>query len=192
MIPEQFALLTIALSFVGGLNYVVGTLKGQTKPNRVTWGLLGLFTAIVLVAQVDSGVSWPLVSAGISLFNIAAIFIASFVNPKAYWKTEPEDYAFGVIALAGFALWQLTNNPGLAISFSIVADFSASMPTFVKAYKQPSSENGRAFVLWTVAHSIVLLIIKDWTFASYAFPLYLVLFNAAMAYLVVLRPKLAR
>ena len=124
------------------------------------------------------------------MFNVAAIFLASFVNPKAYWKTEKRDYLFALIALVGFVLWRITDDPALAIGFSIVADALAAMPTFIKALKQPESENGKSFVIWTFSSIILVLIVEKWEFSHYAFPIYLVLFNASLAYFINVRPEL--
>ncbi len=189
MLPEYFAIVAVVLSLLGGLSYIIATLKGETKPNRMTWGLLTMFTGIAFFAALDGGAGWATAGVGAGLFNVVLIFAASYVNPKAYWKTEKRDYWFGLIALVGLLLWLITDNPNLAIVFSIVADVSAALPTFIKAYKKPNSENGRSFVVWTVAQGSILLIIDDWTFAAYAFPIYLVMFNGALAYLTVIRPK---
>ncbi len=191
MIPEYFAVVTIVLSFYGGMHYTIATLKGKTKPNKVSWGMLWLFTAIVLWAQINSGVGWPLVSAATALFNVTTLLLASFVNPKAYWKAENRDYIFIALALVGLLLWKTTDDPNLAIAFSIIADFSAAFPIFIKAYKKPETENGKSFVIWSISHFFTLLIIQEWSFVNYAFPVYLIVFNSLLAYLIVFRTKLA-
>ena len=189
MIPEQFAILTVILSFTAGIKYVVGTLKGETQPNRVTWGLYTLFGVIILAAQLSEGVGWPIASAAIVTFNTALILAASFINPKAYWKSDRRDYLFGAIALIGLVLWRITDNANIALLFSLSADAFATIPTVIKAYQQPESEDGKAFVIWGIAHIFVLLIITEWAFVNYAYSAYLVLFNFLLAYLILIQPR---
>jgi hypothetical protein len=93
MLPEYFAVIGAVIASVGGVYYLHETIKGKTKPNRVTWILWGLFPMIVFIAQRAQGVnglSWASFVAGFTPF---LVFAASFYNKKAYWKTKPIDYA---------------------------------------------------------------------------------------------------
>lgn len=193
MLPSYFAYIAAAISTLSGLSYVISTLKGKTQPNRVTWLLLTFFTTIVFFAALDSDVSTEvLIAIASPYFNVAAVFLASFVNPKAYWKTTKQDYFYGGLALVGFVLWQLTDSPELAVAFSIVADALAATPTAIKACKKPKSEKGSSFGFWTLSSLITVGVVQNWNFTEYAFPVYLVFFNAMLAYLTMLRPRLLK
>lgn len=37
MLDERFVYLGFALVFFGGLSYLIDTVKGKNKPNRVIW-----------------------------------------------------------------------------------------------------------------------------------------------------------
>lgn len=58
MINENFIFVGAVLSLVGSLNYVINTLKGRTKPNRVTWFLWALAPLIAFSAEIQKG-RWP-------------------------------------------------------------------------------------------------------------------------------------
>ncbi len=186
MLPGYFVVITVAISFFAGLGYLRSTIKGETQPNRVTWGLLTAIMLVIFAAQLDAGVSWPIASVSIALFNSGSIFIASFASKGAYWKSQPKDYVFGAFSIVGLVLWQISDSPEIAIAFNILADFMAWYPTIVKAYKSPNSENQRAWLLWGFAHSISVLVVKDWEFAEYSFPLYLTVGNLLVAGLITL------
>lgn len=193
MLPSYFAYIAAAISSLAGLSYIVSTLKGKTQPNRVTWFLLTFFTTIVFFAALESSVSREvLIGIASPYFNVAAVFLASFVNPKAYWKTTKQDYLYGGLALIGFALWQLTGSPELAVGFSILADALAATPTAIKAWKEPKSEKGSSFGFWTLSSLLTVGVVQDWNFTEYAFPVYLVFFNAILAYLAMVRPSILK
>ena len=179
--PEYFAVVGAIIGSIGGLYYLYDTVIGRAQPNRVTWFLWGLFPMIIFVAQRAQGVeglSWASFAAGFMPF---LILLASFLNEKAYWKTEPKDYALMAAAVLAFVLWALTDNPNLAILFALVADFLAGLPTLLKAYRYPGTESWVAYAISTVGFGVAILAIPSFTFENYAFITYLFLLNLFLA-----------
>ncbi len=173
MINENFIYLGTLISILAMLSYLRDTLSGKTKPNRVTWGFWAVIPMIAFSAQIKEGVGLQALTTFIFAFNPMIIFIASFVNKNAYWKLGKLDYVCGAIALLGVILWLVTGEGSLAIFFSCVADFVASLPTMVKAFKNPESENADPFLSAILNSFVTLLTIQIWTFSYYAFPLYI-------------------
>jgi hypothetical protein len=85
-----------------------------------------------------------------------------------------------MLAGVGILLWQITNDPVLAIVFSIAADILASLPTIRKAYYDPDSEYEYPYLLSAISMVITLLTIKSWAFTTYAFPLYMLVINVVL------------
>jgi hypothetical protein len=181
MIPEYFAVVGAIVASLGGVYYLYETIVGKAKPNRVTWFLWGLFPMIIFVAQRAQGVeglSWATFTAGLTPF---LVFLASFLNKKAYWKTEPRDYYLMAAAIAGIILWALTDSPNLAILFSLVADFLAGLPTLLKSYRHPQTESWIAYAISTLGFGVGILAIPSFTFENYAFISYLFILNGLLA-----------
>ncbi len=175
MLDEKFIILGALLSFSGGLNYLINTIKGKTQPNRVSWFLWALAPMIAFVAELDKGVGLTSLMTFMAGFNPLLIVIASFLNKKSYWKLEKMDYVYGSISLFAILIWQITGEGNLAILFSILADGLASIPTVVKSYHQPETESSLIFLFGMINAGITLLTIKDWTFAHWGFPAYIFL-----------------
>jgi hypothetical protein len=181
VIPESFAVVGAIIGSLGGLFYLYETIVGKAKPNRVTWLLWGLFPMIIFVAQRAQGVeglSWATFAAG---FNPFLILLASFLNKQAYWRTEPRDYYLMVAAVVGIVLWAITDNPNLALLFSLLADFLAGLPTLLKAYRYPQTESWKAYAISTVGFGMAMLAIPRFTFENYAFISYIFVLNALLA-----------
>lgn len=189
MIDEHFVLLGTALSLYGGSRYWLSTLRGQTKPNRVTWFLWAVIPAIALSAQLSQGVRWQAVITFTAGFNPTVILLASFVNQKSYWKITRLDVACGLIALLAIVLWRLSGNGNLAILLSILADFLGGIPTLIKAYKWPETENHQLFVFGAANAVITLLTIKHWRLSEYGFALYVLLTCLVLVFLICFRVK---
>lgn len=173
MINEKFILLGAALSLYGGASYIISTLQGKTRPNRVTWFLWATVPSIALVAQLSEGVRWQAVITFVAGFNPLMIFIASFINRKSYWKITKLDVTCGLISLLAIVLWAISGKGSVAIILSIVADFLAGLPTLLKAYKFPETENYRVFLFGAINATITLLTIKHWKLANFAFASYI-------------------
>lgn len=68
----------------------------------------------------------------------------------------------------------MTKEANTALAFSIIADFLASVPTFVKSYREPESESAGAYALNALG-GVILFTIRQWDFANTGFAVYLFL-----------------
>ena len=73
----------------------------------------------------------------------------------------------------GVILWIITDNPNLAIIFSITADGFAALPTVVKSFKFPETESMVTYLLASFGALLTLLTIDTWKLEFFAFPLYI-------------------
>ena len=172
MFDERLVILGIIITFIGGLGYIIDTLKGKTKPNRVTWSIWAIAPLIAFAAQKQQGVGAEAWMTFIVGFNPLLIFLASFVNKNARWELGRLDIVCGILAILGLACWYLTQVGNIAIFFSIIADFLAAIPTLIKAYQYPETESYKEFLGVTIAAFLTMLTISTWNFAHVGFPLY--------------------
>jgi len=175
MLHPNFVILGLIIGFTGGASYLISTIKGKTRPNRVTWFLWALAPLIAFVAEIKEGVgiqAWMTFGAG---FGPLLIFLSSFVNKKSVWKLRKFDFICGGLALVGLFLWYITRNGNFAIFFSILADAMAAVPTLIKSYYFPETENYHTYLTAATSATITLLTIDIWDFAYFGFPLYLLI-----------------
>jgi hypothetical protein len=181
-----FAIAGAVINFVGGLSYVRAILKGEATPNRVTWLLWAFVPLIAGAAQLRSGVgisTLVVMSVGASP---ACVVIASFIVHKGSWQLGPFDYVCGACALAALALWAMTGDPVTAIVLSILGDAAAALPTVRKAWLAPETEDRPAYVLALIGMILGILSIREMTFSSYAFNVYLLIVSGALVIILYL------
>jgi hypothetical protein len=179
VISEKFIFLALAITVFGNLTYLRDTLKGQTKPNRVTWLLWGAAPLISFFAQKSSGGGMQelyTLAIGVMPFVVLG---ASFLDRKAYGAITKFDVACGVMSVLALILLVATDRGLLALSLSIVADIFASLPTIIKSYLHPQTETTISYVVEIAASIIVILTIHDWTYVNYVFAFYILLSNIA-------------
>ena len=184
MIDERFVYLGVLLSLIGGLKYVIDTLKGKAKPNRVTWLLWSVAPLLAFSAEIQKGVGIQSLMTLIVGVNPLLVFFASFINKHSYWKLNKIDYFYGALALAGIIAWKITGDGNIAIIFSILADGFASLPTVIKSFKNPETESSAIYIFSGINAIITLLTIKSWTFAHWGFPAYFVIICTILVLLI--------
>lgn len=184
MIHPNFVIIGALIQFFGSWSYLAETIKGKVKPNRVTWLLWSIAPLVAFSAQIQQGVGINSLTTFIVGFVPLIIFIASFINKKAEWKLGKLDITCGVLSLLGLILWYTTQVGNIAILFSILADGLAALPTLVKSYKYPETENDSVFIAGVINAGIGIFAIQQWRFEYYSFPVYLLLINLALAALI--------
>ena len=173
MLDERFVIIAGIINISGILLYVYDTIKGHSKPNRVTWFLWSLVPFIAFSAQIKQGVGLTSILTFTSGFGPFMVLVASLLNKNAYWELKRFDLVCGAIAIIGVILWLITKNPNLAIIFSITADGFAALPTLVKSFKFPGTESMVTYLLASFGALLTLFTIDTWKLEFFAFPLYI-------------------
>jgi hypothetical protein len=193
MISDKFVIIGFILNLWGCAVYARDTIKGKTKPNRITWFMWTLAPTIAFVAEINKGVGLiSIMTLSIGLGPLI-VLLASFSSKKSYWKLRQTDYLCGLLSLLGLALWIIYRDANIAIVFSIAADIFAALPTLAKSYRHPETESVEAYWPTILNAGITLLAIDTWTVANYGFPIYTfiinVVFVAFIQFKLCLRPQ---
>jgi hypothetical protein len=181
---QYLVIIGAIVQLVGIWSYIKDTIRGETKPNRMTWLMWSFAPLIESAASLASGVSWAVLPVFMSGFGPLLVFLASFVNKNSYWRLERFDYVCGLLSLLALVLWWLTKIPDIAIIFAIASDGFAAMPTLIKAWKYPETENAGPFTAGLFNSLTSFAAISVWTFAAYGFPVYLVIINISIAFAI--------
>ena len=156
------------------ISYTWSTLKGRTRPNRMTFFMWALAPFIGSAAALVSGVGWAVLPVFLSGFFPLLHFCASFVNPNAYWKLGPFDYVCGTLSALALVLWAMTGEPVVAIFFAVASDACAGIPTVIKAWRHPETEHFGAYAGSIFNLLISFTVMTAYTFSAVAFPIYLI------------------
>jgi len=170
-----------AISLTGWSAYIRETLRGTTKPNRVTYFMWSVAPMIATAAALTQGVTWAVLPVFMAGFCPLMVFTSSFVSREAYWTLGKFDYACGVFSALAMILWAITKQPNVAIVFAIISDGLAAVPTLLKAWSHPKTDTGLAYVLAFVSAATSFAAVHNWTFAECGFAIYLLVVNATLA-----------
>jgi hypothetical protein len=185
--------LSAIVSISGSYAYIRDTVKGTTKPNRLSWLLWSLApligATIAIFAQADFWATSRIFLAGLMPL---LVFLVSFINPKSYWKLTIFDFICGFCSLLALVVWGLVDSPQLAIIFAVAADGFAVIPTVKKAWLFPETETGLSFLAYFVSSVLVIPSIPVWNIQNSAFQIYLIIANTIILFAIYRKPALAR
>ncbi len=181
---EYLVIFGVILQFWGNLVYAKATLKGEAKPNRVTWLLWGIVPLIAAAAAFTDGARWPALPAFASGVGSLIVFAASFANKKTGWRLNNFDYLCGASSILALFFWYLTKDPLVAIFLAIISDFFSTIPTLAKAWRYPETENITPYITGLVNLATPFFAMKNWAPSEYAFPLYCVIMGSILLYAV--------
>jgi YVTN family beta-propeller protein len=189
VLNDQFIVLGALVNFLAGVGYVIATVRGQARPNRVSWGLWSVTSWSALLGQLDEGVGMPALLTFTVALIPSLIFLASFVG-GAYWRFSKLDVVCGVLAVLTLVAWKLTASGIVAIVLSILVDALAGIPTVVKAFREPESESHVAYTAGMFSAACTLLTLQEFTIATSAFAIYFFTLCTTISFLLLVTPRL--
>lgn len=177
MFPENIIYIGVFLNLIGQVIYLKGIVKGKTKPNLISWFIWMAAPFIGVFFQLKAGAGLSVLPIFMGGFGpLLVIIFASFIK-NAYWKITTFDIMCGIFSVVALVLYVLTHNLAISITFAILADGLAAVPTLIKSWKFPETETGSIYFFGIISNIFGLLIIKEWTFSIASFGIYLIALN---------------
>lgn len=187
---QWLVVVSVLISIGGTSAYLRDTLRGRSKPNRVSWFLWGFAPLIGSAAALSAHADiWPTIRVFFAGFLPLLVFAISFINPQSYWKLTKFDLGCGVLSLAALIAWLTVGSPHLAIILAATADAFASIPTIRKVWHHPETETRITYLASTIAIILSLPSIPRWTVENSTFQIYLLVINALLLFLVYRKPR---
>ena len=171
---QYLVLVGVVFSLCGTIPYLLNTIGGGTKPNKVSWTLWAIAPLIATFAAISKGVTWAVVPVFMSGFGPFCVLVVSLFSKKSYWKLTVFDYFCGFFSVLALILWLITKEANIAIIFAIVSDFFAAVPTLKKAWTNPETETVTIYLTGLVSALTSFAAVSRWIFPEYGFSVYLV------------------
>jgi hypothetical protein len=170
VIDSRFVFLAAVFSLVGAQGYIRDTLRGETSPNRVTWGLWAVEGIFAFVVEIQQHVGLASLTTLMLGFIPLVVVVVSFRNPHSVWKIGTFDVFCGAVSLMGLVFWCFINEPTVALVSFVAADQIAALPTLRKSWLAPTTESPRVFFMGVLNCGLTLFTLKHLTTAGALFP----------------------
>jgi hypothetical protein len=186
-IKNIIGVITVVLTFVGYVPYIIDVLKGKTRPHLFSWFIWCVTTLIIYALQVKAGAgsgSWATLSVGIIIFFV---FILGFRNGDRDIKKV--DVLFLVLALVALGLWIFVNQPVLSIVLLTAIDIFGFIPTLRKSWSDPYSETLSMYMITTFRHALSIFALVEFNIITSLFPISWTIANGLLVVVLVTQRK---
>lgn len=185
---NHWILATLILSLVSPIFYTRSILAGKAKPHRVTRLIVWLASITGILGVLHSTNLAGIIFAVIFLTRATYLLILSWLRGVGgASRLDRTCLGIGLLALAGYVV---TGSGLVAISLGILSDLIGYIPTFVKTWHKPESEDPTFFIIEGIASLLGVIAIRQFR-VDILFPLYFVLCSAVVVALIY-RRKLGR
>ncbi len=182
-----FLVLSTAVSLSAYFVGVKTIIKGSFRPQRTTWFLMSLISVLFvtsLLAQGDRNAIWLALAIFVGNFLIFLLSIKKGMGGKSKL-----DMVIFLMVITSLAIWYITKNPLLALIMSIITDFIAFLPTMVKSWILPWTEEWVFYIFGIISSLLNILSLSIFNFEKSIFLIYFLLSNLALVLIIVLRRK---
>jgi hypothetical protein len=176
----------IVIAVLASLSYLLGffaILKPEYHPNvfsRTVWLVLAL-NNLVSVVKLSSGTSTSIL-AWVTLFGSLLIFLgAIFIRGERLWGRS-ETISSMLLGIS-LLIWIFTDIPFINLCIGLIAHCIGSIPTLVRVFKKPQSENIPFWIFFALASIITFLSTHSDNPKDYLFAAYFCIFDSTMTVL---------
>ncbi len=188
MVFDQYTIFAIAAVVLATARY--GTYfytihQGQTKPHAFSWLLWGMVTGVGTLAQFDlNGGPSAYALAFVSITCLMIAVLSFFIGERDYTKS---DWFALVACFIAVPLWQVTNNPLIALVLIMVIDALTYWPTIRKSFHKPDTEPPISYGFAGMRYFLMLFAVPDPTWQTLMYPFFLMITDWGFAIYIVIR-----
>ncbi|MER6720123.1 MULTISPECIES: hypothetical protein [Streptomyces] len=127
---------------------------------------------IAFFAQLGAGVGLPAVQTLAAAAGPAAVMTCGLLTRHNLVRLGSFDKVSAVVATTALVVWLMLGQAPLAVVCAVVVDAAVALPTLVKAWRDPGSENLLFYILVGIDTGVTLMTITSWESESWAFAAY--------------------
>jgi hypothetical protein len=180
-----FAIAAVLLATARYGTYFYTIYRGQTKPHAFSWMLWGVVTGVGTLAQFDlNGGPSAYALAFVSITCLMIAVLSFFIGERDYTKS---DWFALVACFVAVPLWQVTNNPLIALVLIMAIDALTYWPTIRKSFHKPDTEPPISYGFAGMRYFLMLFAVPDPTWQTLMYPFFLMITDWGFAIYIVIR-----
>jgi hypothetical protein len=176
MLIEILAYASLVIGIVSPVPYVIGTLKGRVKPQRITWLIfLVLNINFLISAIITHGNLWFTIGQMAGPLMIFVLSIKYGVGGKSLF-----DIATLIFSAVSFTLLMVVDDKIFGLVLTLLIDAAAGTLTIKKVIKDRASESKLAWGMGALAGIFGLVSLTNYSVENLLFPLWITLYTSFM------------
>ena len=175
------------ISISGYFPYIRDVLKKTTTPERASWLIWDVLTAIAIFSQLAKGASASLWLPGLEICGLTAVLVLAMILGTGGFAKK--DILALIAAGVGLILWYFTKEPAVALYIIIGIDAIGVVLSVQKAYQDPESETLSTWILVAIAGILATIAVGKFDIILLSYPIYIFFANAAIAAAILVGKK---
>ncbi len=164
--------------------YIIAILKGETKPDKVTWWIWSFMGIVLGTSYYFSGASNTIWVPMAEVVGPLSIAILSFWYGEGGLADKMDLFCLAG-GITSIILWIVFKSPLIALITNIATDVFAAIPTIRKSYLRPQGEDLFAWLLTGTANTLNLFAIEKFTLGVMIYPFYLFILDGIIITLLI-------
>ena len=185
---ETIGIIAGILAIGGYIPYIYSILMGTTRPNRATWfiwTIVGGLLAFSYIAEGDQNSIWLPLG-----YFLGPLMVAILSLRYGYAEWTRLDTICIIAAIISVIPWVLSDSATMTLVINVIIDSTGAIPTLVKTYREPETEDMTAWLVFFIANTLQLFAISMWNVAA-LYPIYLFLLAGSMV-IFILKGKISK
>jgi uncharacterized protein with PQ loop repeat len=178
---EVIGIIAGILGLLGCIPYLASIFKRKTRPNKaswIIWALVGGLLAFSYFEDGDKNALWLPLS-----YFLGPFFIAILSFRYGYSEWSKLEIVCIIMAALSILPWLISANAVVTLLINVLIDSMAAVPTLIKSYREPESEDLTAWLIFLIAGTMELFAISTWDITS-IYPLYLFFLTGSVVLLI--------
>lgn len=185
-----FGLLSGILSALCYVPYVRGIIRGHVKPERASWLIWSVLTAMGFFSNLAIGATHSLWLPGVQGIGVIVVFLLSIKH--GYGGLLKRDILTLIASALTLVVWYFTRQPVVAVYLTTLIDAMGGYLTVIKSYEEPDTETPVTWAMSAVAGLFAVLSVGKLDVSLLAYPLYIFLINGAVFVAILLGRRARR
>jgi hypothetical protein len=187
MLNDIFLFLSVIVTVGSVIPYARDILKGETKPNIVSWITWTLITGVATIAELAAHEYTTAIFTSAAVVETALIVVLGL--KYGYVKYTMFDTICQIGSLTGFVLWYVFNSPAAAVIASLAIDFIGVLPTLRHSFLSPGEETWETYALAGLGGLLAIFALTSYNWISLPYAVYIVLVNILVSGIIISRSR---
>jgi len=168
-------ILTILITTLSTVYYIVTIFRGQTKPHIYSWFIWALIQIIACIIQFQHGAQWWSLTLGFNgLTCVLVTFLALWYGEKHITRLDTISF---LVALCILPIWLWAKQDLIAMMLSLSIDVLSYIPTLRKSFQKPHEESLSPYIASSMGFIFSFFLLKEINFINTLYPLVIICIN---------------
>ena len=167
--------ISVALTLLGALCYLIGLFRGQAKPHTITWGIWAVIMAIVFLGQLKEGAGPGCWTTGLGVLYTSTTFCVALRRGET--SISRFDWTCLFLAILAIVTYCCSAEVIYSMLLATSIDVLGYLPTYKKSLPHPEEEDVAPWVFYSFGSLFTIFAVAEHSLTTLVYPVSINLMN---------------